>query len=192
LPFNLTHFYSVAMPLAGSVPTTDLGTPNVNTASREVIEVRVAGLWRRVLAGLLDLVVISPAVIITGWIVSRSSGLQLPDSAALRPEAILDLFLYGGARFYATLGAGAAIVFLYVVLFLATIGATPGLKAVRACVINRFGELPEWWRVILRCLGWLASALLLGLGLLWIGFDREKRGLLDHLAGTYVIRSRGR
>jgi len=33
---------------------------------------------------------------------------------------------------------------------------------------------------------------LAGLGLLWIGFDREKRGLHDWIAGTYVIRTRTR
>ena len=53
-------------------------------------------------------------------------------------------------------------------------------------------ERPEWWRAFLR--GWavLLGVALLGMGLLWIGFDREKRGLHDWLAGTYVIRSPGR
>ena len=35
------------------------------------------------------------------------------------------------------------------------------------------------------------AAATLGLGFAWIGFDREKRGLHDWLAGTYVVRGRG-
>jgi hypothetical protein len=36
--------------------------------------------------------------------------------------------------------------------------------------------------------GYLAGVATLFLGFLWIGFDNEKRGLQDWIAGTYVIR----
>jgi hypothetical protein len=39
-----------------------------------------------------------------------------------------------------------------------------------------------------RCAGYLAGIATLFLGFLWIGFDHEKRGLQDWIAGTYVIR----
>ena len=75
-------------------------------------------------------------------------------------------------------------------LFVAITGRTPGLKLLRVRVINVYGERPEWWRACLRCGGFVIGLLLLGLGLLWIGFDRHKRGLHDWLAGTYVVRQR--
>ena len=43
--------------------------------------------------------------------------------------------------------------------------------------------------VVVRCAGYLASIATLFLGFLWIGFDSEKRGLQDWIAGTYVIRA---
>ena len=37
--------------------------------------------------------------------------------------------------------------------------------------------------------GYLAGLATAFLGFLWIGFDAEKRGLHDWIAGTYVIRA---
>ena len=42
---------------------------------------------------------------------------------------------------------------------------------------------------MLRSGGYVAAAATLLLGFLWIGFDSEKRGLHDWIAGTYVIRA---
>ena len=41
----------------------------------------------------------------------------------------------------------------------------------------------------MRCAGYLAGVATLFLGFLWMGFDSEKRGLHDWIAGTYVIRA---
>ncbi len=150
--------------------------------------VRVAGLWRRLLATIVDGVVLSPVLLLLGWLAFRVTGLRPPVGQDLRPEAILEVFLEGGSFLYGLIGTGLVILLLYGVLFMATTGATLGLRLLRLRVINPYGDSPEWWRMLLRCLGFLISVLLLGLGFLWIGFDREKRGLHDWLAGTYVIR----
>ena len=44
-------------------------------------------------------------------------------------------------------------------------------------------------RCLARCGGYLAGVATLFLGFLWMGFDSEKRGLQDWIAGTYVIRA---
>ena len=44
-------------------------------------------------------------------------------------------------------------------------------------------------QALARCAGYVASVATLFLGFLWIGFDSEKRGLQDWIAGTYVIRA---
>ena len=44
-------------------------------------------------------------------------------------------------------------------------------------------------RSLARCAGYLAGVVTLFLGFLWVGFDSEKRGLHDWIAGTYVIRA---
>ena len=150
--------------------------------------VRVAGLWRRLLATAIDSLVLSPVLLLLGWLALRVTGLRLQLGRDLRPEAILEIFLEGGSFLYGLMGIGLVVVLLYGVLFMATTGATPGLRLVRLRVINPYGDSPEWWRMLLRCVGFLISVMLLGLGFLWAGFDREKRGLHDWLAGTYVIR----
>jgi uncharacterized RDD family membrane protein YckC len=152
------------------------------------VRVRVAGLWRRLLATAVDGLILSPLLLLLAWLAFRVTGLGLPVGRDLRPESILELFLEGGSLLYGLIGTGLVIVLLYGVLFMGTTGATPGLRLLRLRVINLYGDSPEWWRMALRCLGFLISVLLLGLGFLWIGFDREKRCLHDWLAGTYVIR----
>ena len=56
-------------------------------------------------------------------------------------------------------------------------------------VIDVYGDPPTYLRAGLRTAGNLVSIGTLFLGFLWIGFDAEKRGLHDWIAGTYVIRA---
>lgn len=151
--------------------------------------VRVAGMWRRLLAASVDGLLLAPVLVFLVWLAFKVTGVPLPSLSDVRFESLLEIFHEGGSLVYGLLGVGILILVLYGFLFVTTTGATPGLRLLRVRVINIFGESPEWWRVLLRCLGCLGSTLLLGLGLVWIGFDREKRGLHDWLAGTYVIRS---
>jgi uncharacterized RDD family membrane protein YckC len=162
----------------------------VATETEGGIAVRVAGLWHRLTAAAIDALILSPLLIALGWLALRLTGLRLPVRPQLRLESVLELVLEGGTPLWGLIATGLVILLLYGFLFMSTSGATPGLRLLRLCVINVYGDPPEWWRMLLRCLGFVLSVLLLGLGFLWIGFDREKRGLHDWLAGTYVIRCR--
>jgi len=150
--------------------------------------VRVAGLWRRLCATIVDTMILSPVVILLGWLVLHVSGLRFPFTRELRLESLFELFLEGGGLLYSLMAVTLLVLLLYGLLFMATTGATPGLRLLRLRVINVYGEAPEWWRAVLRCAGFLLGLASLGLGFVWIGFDREKRGLHDWVAGTYVIR----
>ncbi len=81
---------------------------------------------------------------------------------------------------------------LLVVGFWVHSGATPG-KQLMDCrvVLVSTGKPPGPGRAVLRYLGYLASLLTLGLGFLWILWDRRRQGLHDKLAGTVVIDSFG-
>lgn len=153
-----------------------------------VATVFVAGFWRRLAAAVVDGLCLAPALAVADWLAFRVTGLKLPAVTELRFENVLELFLEGGSPVYGVLAVALMIGLLYLFLFIATTGATPGLRLLRLRVISVWGEAPEWWRVLLRCIGVVAGGLLLGLGWVWIGFDREKRALHDWLAGTYVIR----
>ena len=64
--------------------------------------------------------------------------------------------------------------------------ATPGKRAARIIVTDASGERISFARASLRCLGRLAVMATLGLGLLIVVFDRQRRGLDDFIAGTRV------
>ena len=153
-------------------------------------KVYVAGMWHRLLATFVDGICLAPIILLTGWLALRITGTPLPDPGRVRVEMVLETMLEGGGMLYSLLALALAILLLYGIMFMTITGATPGLRIFGLRVINVYGDPPEWWRMILRSIGFLTSCLFLGLGFLWIGFDREKRGLPDWLAGTYVIRQK--
>jgi len=162
--------------------------PESVEASRPVV--RVAGFWSRTGAFVVDGICLAPALALLGWLAFKAGGIRLPSGAELRLESVLELVLDGGGLVHGLTALAVVIILLYGFLFTVTTGATPGHRLLGLRVINIYGEAPESWRVLLRCLGFLVGAALLGLGLVWVGFDREKRGLHDLVAGTYVIRGR--
>ena len=159
------------------------------TEPTEERRVFVAGMWRRIGAAIVDLLCLAPALLASGWIVLRIAGEQTPVGQLLRPEALLELFLGGDATVIGAVALAVVCGMLYAFLFISLTGSTLGLRLWRVRVINVYGGRPEWWRVFVRCWGFVIGLFAFGLGLLWIGFDREKRGLHDWLAGTYVIRN---
>ena len=50
----------------------------------------------------------------------------------------------------------------------------------------------EWETAIIRALACILSAVVLGLGFIWIAFDGEKQGWHDKIAGTVVVRMKGK
>lgn len=150
--------------------------------------VHVVGFWRRSTAAVVDALVLLPVLLIAGWVGSRVAGMRSDEIGRLTVETLLDLFLNGGLAFYGTVALVLSVVTIYSVLFISTSGRTPGLMVAGAQVISVYGERPELWRVVVRCTGAAIGACLLGLGWIWTGIDREKRGLHDWLAGTYVVR----
>lgn len=68
-------------------------------------------------------------------------------------------------------------------------GTTPGKLLLELRVIDaRTGARPGYVRAAIRYVGYIVSTLTLGIGFLWIAFDRKREGLHDKLAGTRVIR----
>ena len=77
----------------------------------------------------------------------------------------------------------------YAVIMIAWRGQTVGKMIVGIQVVDRQGNIPGIGAVLLReVVGKFLSGIALGLGYLWVAWDREKRGWHDHIAGTYVIR----
>ena len=79
------------------------------------------------------------------------------------------------------------MIVLYELIFLALSGQTPGQRLLGMRVIDSYGDAPSPLRAVVRVVSLWLSLVLFGLGCLWIAFSREKRGLHDLLAGTWVV-----
>ena len=78
-----------------------------------------------------------------------------------------------------------------VLLFWIRRQATPGKIMIHAKIVDaNTGADPRPGQFVLRYLGYFVSGIFLGLGFLWVAFDRRKQGWHDKLATTVVIRER--
>jgi uncharacterized RDD family membrane protein YckC len=135
-----------------------------------------AGLATRVLAGVIDVLIIQ-AVAWTVGAVAAVAASMLDFSNDL--EAIL-------------IGAGVVVAALwsagYFVFFWSTTGQTPGDRVMEIRVQDEADGRPlHFVRAVLRLLGALLSALLLFLGYLMILVDDRRRALHDRLVGSVVV-----
>ena len=67
-------------------------------------------------------------------------------------------------------------------------GATVGKQVMKIKVVNEKGKTLSYGEAILRYLGYIVSAIPLGLGFLWVIWDDKKQGFHDKIAKTYVVK----
>ena len=160
-------------------------------ARREAPTVYVVGFWKRAIAAAIDLAVVVPTALIVTWIVSKIAGVHLPPSNLRLTDLDLWLDLVLASDPALVMGAVllVAIGLLYLIVSHIVLGRTLGMRVLKLKVIDLYGDRPSPRRCLARCAGYLASVATLFLGFLWIGFDSEKRGLQDWIAGTYVVRA---
>jgi uncharacterized RDD family membrane protein YckC len=149
--------------------------------------VRVAGFWRRSAAGLVDAFVLTAVFLLLDVIVTVALGHPLPRLKQLGPDYLVDVAVNGNLLAEIGLGLFGVVCFLYFFVFQALRGQTPGQALLGMRVVDGFGERPSPGRAFARTAAFLPSWALFALGVVWIAFDREKRGLHDRLADTYVI-----
>lgn len=110
-------------------------------------------------------------------------------SAATSPEIRADMLAQWVVRSLLQLGFfGVAIISCQVAF-----GNTPGKWIMGLKVVRRttHGEVSPW-RFTLRYVGYFLACGSLMIGMLWIGFNRERRGWHDYIAGTVVLNLRPR
>ncbi|HUW97927.1 MAG TPA: RDD family protein [Acidiferrobacter sp.] len=138
-----------------------------------------AGFWRRMAASIVDNIVLLPvmsALAPTQWprhLTMPAITRALVNSAAAHPERQL---------------LGIAIGVLYSVVFWVRYLGTPGKLLWHCHVVDAhtLGPLTVS-QSLLRNLGYLVSWGTLGLGFLWIAWDKRKQGFHDKIAGSVVL-----
>jgi uncharacterized RDD family membrane protein YckC len=161
--------------------------PQPAAPAGEAARFRVVGFFRRAIAALIDACVLLPLVLVFGGAASVVAGGQLPRAGEIGFGYVVQLAVDGGAAGLAALAMAGIVVLLYFFVFTAATGQTPGLRLVRARIIDAYGEAPSFPRSLIRVFAAAVAVALLCLGWLWIAFSREKRGLHDLVAGTWVV-----
>lgn len=134
-----------------------------------------AGFWARTGAALIDtllvlLITVPVTASIYGWSYYTSEDMGLIAGPA-------DLFVNWVAPALLVIG------------FWALKQATPGKMAISAKVVDaRTGQPASTGQLVGRYFAYFLSTIPLGLGLIWIAFDKRKQGWHDKLAGTVVIK----
>ncbi len=142
-------------------------------------ELRPAGLGVRIVAFVLDLMVILTclmallAIALVQLLVRTEGGKAEEEGAVWLAVAIVLGWM--------------VLVPLYHVLLWAWGGQTLGQRAVRIRVVAEDGGPPGLWRASVRYVVYAISVLFLMLGFLPILWDERKRGLPDLVAGTMVV-----
>lgn len=131
---------------------------------------RYVGFWARTFASVVDSIVVLFVLVPAGFVL-QLVGVGIGEDD---PGAALIVHLLLG---------------LVILAFWLTRLATPGKMILDAVIVDA-GTLgkPSTGRFIIRYLAYFVSAFPLGLGFLWVAFDRRKQGWHDKLARTVVIR----
>lgn len=148
------------------------------------MEARVAPLWRRLCAWCVDLVLISSVSLLffvaAAAIVRRDLLGPGLDVLAEPSRATGMLWLLGLSLF-------GLLTLLYLALFTALGGETPGKRLLGLRVIDRWGQAPSAGRSLVRAGLALGSAAFALTGFFLVLFDRRRQALHDKLAGTFVV-----
>jgi uncharacterized RDD family membrane protein YckC len=177
---------------AATAPARPVPSPTLQRPTRrEAPSVWVVGFWKRLAAGLIDFAIILPAALIVIFIASKAAGVHLParNMKLFDVDMWIDLVLASDPALVMGFVLFLAIAVTYLLVFHITLGRTLGMRVLKIKVIDVYGDPPSPARCVARCAGYLAGVATLFLGFLWIGFDSEKRGLQDWIAGTYVIKA---
>jgi len=136
-----------------------------------------AGFWIRLLASLLDGVILLVAAIC----IMVLTGVPM--------EHMMDFINVELEGYTWQQSMYVFLSLLYVILLPAsTLQGTLGKAALGLKITDVNGERITVWRSLGRALSEILSTIILFIGYIMIAFHRQKRGLHDIIAGTYVIR----
>jgi uncharacterized RDD family membrane protein YckC len=155
--------------------------PANSAAQTDALSLPRAGFWLRGAAFLVDVAAV--ALLATAAAVLVWMAVQAGGHFSSAPEASLESLESAATILLTTLLEAC-----YFTLFVGLRGQTPGKTLLRLKIVRVTGEEVGYARALVRWIGQGMSFLVLGLGFLMIAFSREKQGLHDKIAGTYVVR----
>ena len=130
------------------------------------------GFWPRVAATLVDNVIMMVAVVPLGVVAAFT--IRNPSALAISSNVLS--WIVGVA---------------FILVFWNLKSATPGKMIFNARIVDaKTGGKPTGRQFLGRYLAYIPSTLALGLGFLWVIWDKRRRGWHDIMAGTLVVKPR--
>ena len=144
-------------------------------------QVRYGGFWIRVVAYIIDVILLNVAFAIISAIIGVS---MIPtDPTKLDPEAMSKMGIFELIALVAT--------WLYFALMESSQrGATVGKMAMGLRVVDEQGNRISFGRATGRFFAKFVSGIILLIGYIMVAFTERKRALHDMMAGTLVIKAR--
>lgn len=138
-----------------------------------------AGFWIRFVAYLIDYVPLSILGALT-----RISGVT--STCTSGSGVSICTYEVNGTGLAITTG----VLGVYWILTWSLLGASLGQKALGLRVVNAAdGQNIRIARAVARFVGYIVSVIPFAIGLIWAGFDHQKQGWHDKIAGTFVVRA---
>jgi uncharacterized RDD family membrane protein YckC len=154
-----------------------------------------AGFWLRVAAHLIDLAVLSVAILalVFAFVFGASMFVTLPNSQSVFSSDLADD--PGAALIALALELVICLVcFVMVWLYHALLESGPwqgtlGKRVLNLRITSMSGERISFWHATGRFLAWTVAALPFGIGYLMVAFTERKQALHDMIASTLVVQN---
>jgi uncharacterized RDD family membrane protein YckC len=174
------------------LPTAPPSTGSFLQPWSPVADVRYAGFWIRLVAYLIDAVVLNVIAVPLNFAAFGNSGFTC---VTTNYTVISSGASFNGVNYACSpTGPGYLIYFLLGLVyftFMWSTGATLGQRVLRLRVVDPVTKEPlSLGRSFARYLGFVISAIPLAIGLIWAAFDRRKQGWHDHMANSVVLRGK--
>lgn len=140
-----------------------------NQKEYDINKYEYAGFWDRLLATILDAIIIYlPIKIIENIIIFTT----------LRPISTIILF-------------EIFLPLIITIIFWVNKGATPGKLIMNMYIVDEVtGQKINIAQSIMRYIGYIPSTFIFGLGFIWIAVDEKNQGWHDKIGGTIVIKKK--
>jgi len=141
-----------------------------------------AGFWIRVMAMVVDTVILGIASVVVSFVVGGLMGFIL--SMLGYEKAVITVVSVVVGYF-----CGSILGWLYFAWFESSVKqGTPGKIYFNLAVTNLNGQRITFLKATGRYCGKMISSLIMGIGFLMVAFSYRKQGLHDLMSGTYVIK----
>lgn len=143
-----------------------------------------AGFWIRVVAYLIDAVVLT----IAQFVIFAVFGVSMLGADSMDPDAANVFATTGGVLAYTIIMIGSILYF--VLMESSSKQGTLGKMALGLIVTDTQGRRISFGRALGRYFAKILSGLILLIGYIMIAFTERKQGLHDMIASTYVLKGR--